>query len=318
MTVAAGRAAPPATLNADDLPGLFRSADSSSMAGQKMFTRATFAHLLCLLIAAAMAFSPDITITVNGHELHVDGLVAAAAFISAILIYVYILESEADVNWYDGRAAAESAKSLAWRFAVGGEPFGLDSHDDAERELLRALEGTVLDLAEIPLQLPADDSDQITAAMRQLRSKPLPVRQDAYLHGRVQDQRRWYVEKQTWNAKRGDRWARATLAVEAIGGLAAVVQATGVAPHNLLHIAAPLAFALTCWIQTKQFRMLANAYGIAAQELGTIATLVGVVRSEEAWGEFVAQAESAISREHKLWRATRGSRSQHPRPRAAL
>lgn len=30
---------------------------------------------------------------------------------------------EPEERWYDGRALAESAKSLAWRFSVGAMPF---------------------------------------------------------------------------------------------------------------------------------------------------------------------------------------------------
>jgi hypothetical protein len=44
---------------------------------------------------------------------------------------VVILSTELNVRsvrpedrWYDGRALAESAKSLVWRYSVGGLPFG--------------------------------------------------------------------------------------------------------------------------------------------------------------------------------------------------
>ena len=56
----------------------------------------------------------------------------------------------------------------------------------------------------------------------------------------------------------------------------------------------------------KQHRNLATAYSIASQELAEVATEFVTVKGEEHWAAFVSQAEGAISREHTLWRASRG------------
>ena len=60
------------------------------------------------------------------------------------------------------------------------------------------------------------------------------------------------------------------------------------------------------WIEAKQHRNLATAYGIASQELASIETELPTKNSEEGWAAFVGQAEEAISREHTLWRASLG------------
>jgi hypothetical protein len=67
-----------------------------------------------------------------------------------------------------------------------------------------------------------------------------------------------------------------------------------------------LAFLAAAWMEAKQHRTLATAYGIASQELASIASELPTLHSEERWAAFVAQAEEAISREHTLWRASRG------------
>ena len=60
--------------------------------------------------------------------------------------------------------------------------------------------------------------------------------------------------------------------------------------------------------EAKQHPNLATAYGIASQELASIATELATLPGEERWAAFVGQAEEAISREHTLWRASRGLR----------
>ena len=60
------------------------------------------------------------------------------------------------------------------------------------------------------------------------------------------------------------------------------------------------------WIEAKQHRNLATAYGIASQELASIASELPTLNSEDGWADFVAKAEEAISREHTLWRALPG------------
>jgi hypothetical protein len=315
------------TLTDEDLPELFRAADRASRSGQRRFLQAVVARLLLLLFATLMAlFTLRGVVDWLPADVDMAGLLAAVAFMAAILVEIYVLRGELDTVWYEGRAAAESAKSLAWRYAVGGEPFAIakgKAQTPVDEAFLRALYTTLQDLGEVPLQPSIDGGRQITEAMRELRAMPLPARQAAYLAGRIEDQRHWYATKQRWNARRAGRWAGVTLLAELSGILAAVFQATGrfsgheVIDH-LAHVFAPLAVAAASWMQTKQFRTLASSYGVAAQELATIASLVMAQSGEARWAVFVEQSETAISREHRLWRATRGRRKQHPEVTTSL
>jgi hypothetical protein len=67
----------------------------------------------------------------------------------------------------------------------------------------------------------------------------------------------------------------------------------------------------TAWVQTKDYSTLAEAYAITEQEVALVAVRLGQVTSEEAWAQFVLEAESAISREHTMWRARRGRLARH-------
>ena len=56
---------------------------------------------------------------------HVDvfGWLALASFLGALGAEMYILANQPLRLWYEGRAGAESVKTLTWRYAVGGNPF---------------------------------------------------------------------------------------------------------------------------------------------------------------------------------------------------
>jgi hypothetical protein len=62
-------------------------------------------------------------------------------------------------------------------------------------------------------------------------------------------------------------------------------------------------------LQTKQYRALATAYGITALELASVRTKVQWQQNDNDWAKFVNDAEEAFSREHTLWKASRGVRS---------
>ena len=67
--------------------------------------------------------------------------------------------------------------------------------------------------------------------------------------------------------------------------------------------------AMTAWLQTKQHRTLATAYTVTALELASVRSRIVHQASEEDWATFVSDAEEAFSREHTLWKASRGVRS---------
>jgi hypothetical protein len=94
--------------------------------------------------------------------------------------------------------------------------------------------------------------------------------------------------------------------LEIAGLLGGALKAFGWISFDLLGFLAASAGGAMAWIEGKQHRNLATAYGIASQELASIASELAMLNSEERWAAFVGQAEEAISREHTLWRASRG------------
>ena len=72
-----------------------------------------------LVVAVAVVFIPwEID-----DSLHVGGLLSFFAFAIAFGLALRLATERPMDNWYEGRAGAESTKTLAWRYAVGGDPF---------------------------------------------------------------------------------------------------------------------------------------------------------------------------------------------------
>jgi hypothetical protein len=99
------------------------------------------------------------------------------------------------------------------------------------------------------------------------------------------------------------------LVAEVVGVVAAVTKAVGFIDGDILIFAGAVVGAMTSWLQTKQHRTLATAYTVTALELGSVRTKIEWQKNENDWSKFVNDAEEAFSREHTLWKASRGVQS---------
>jgi SMODS and SLOG-associating 2TM effector domain 3/SMODS and SLOG-associating 2TM effector domain 1 len=284
-----------------EFPPLYTAADRNSLDGQRRYLNATRLRLVMLVLAAAFGL---FTWRTAGGD--VAGIGAAVAFVVALLAELYLLQARPDRLWYDGRAAAESAKTLTWRYLVGGNPFGLTevSEQEAERLLLHRFRQVAAELRGAHLVPLSDADDQIRPALRRVRALPLEERRALYRSRRIDAQHAWYRGKARWNERRATQWSLVLTGLEVLGLGGAVLKAMGTFGFDLLGLASALVGAGAAWVQTKQHQNLASAYEVASQELAVIGAHGDWASDEPAWAHFVDQAEEAISREHTTWRAS--------------
>jgi hypothetical protein len=241
-------------------------------------------------------------------NIEVGGVLALVAFAAALGAELYGALARPERAWYEGRAAAESAKTLTWRYATRGESFEDVGDPTTDSRFLASLNDLLHDLGDLQLDPGQGVEEQITGRMRELRAESFAVRRDAYLTGRIRDQQSWYTGKATTNKRRGHFWLIVSIALEAAGLIGGALRAFAGVDVDLLGVFAALAATVTAWVQAKQHQNLATAYGITALELASVASEAVALTDESAWGRFVGEAEEAISREHTLWRASRGLR----------
>jgi SMODS and SLOG-associating 2TM effector domain 1/SMODS and SLOG-associating 2TM effector domain 3 len=251
-----------------DLPSVHDEASRSSQRAQSRFFKLMLAFLL---LASAIALAGAFRWTVGGSfdlpfapasaGIDVLGVFALVSLVGTLLVRRAFDVAEPQKAWYDGRAVAESVKSLAWRYAVGGAPFFRAPHPQA---------------------------------------RPPDALAPSY------GQEAWYKDRSNQNAARARTWRRVSLGLEAVGVAVATSKAIGwLTDVDLLGIVATLLAAVAAWTNAKQHATLAESYAVAADDLLGVRRGIDAQHSEEAWAEFVANAEAAMSREHTVWRARR-------------
>lgn len=283
------------------MPQLFQAADQASLAAQRSYVRGTQLRLGLLVTAAATGV---VSWRVGSGQIDVLALIGVAAFMLALLVEGSLWRNRPDKAWYDGRAVAESAKTLAWKYAVGGLPFPtLMAVPDATSKLIDRLEGVRNQFHD--LELEALDAPAISDWMTQQRLSPLDERKQTYLDARVRDQRSWYSKKAIFNKKRSKQWRIALVALEFAGAASSLVAAFTQSPILIPPAIAAIAGAVVAWLETKQHDGLSRAYSAAVADLASAETKLLLTNSESSWATEVDDTEEAISREHVVWLATR-------------
>jgi len=297
----------PVRVSNSDLPALFRSADSASVSAQKAYLWLVRADLVLIVLSAAIA-----SWAVSSTEIRTQLAIAAALILVAGLILTgLIMQTERDKNWFAGRAVAESVKTMSWRYMTGAEPYlhGLANHE-VDDLFCHELDAILQGRRAISSVLGGDDAsgDQITDRMRSMRAADLDTRKATYLRDRIQDQRAWYASKAGLNGKLSNRWLLAVASVQLLAAAAAIALVhRPELEFNAAAVLSALAASFLAWLQLKQHRELAHSYGLAAHELGLIEARSKHIQTEDQLSRFVADAENAISREHTMWAARRGS-----------
>jgi hypothetical protein len=283
-------------------PELFISADAASLKAQASYVRSTILQLGLLVLAALCG-----VISIGSDGLDWTQIVATAAFLLGGILQARLASTKPDQTWYETRAAAESAKTLAWRYAVGGEPFGLGTQApaDVDRLYLQRLKEVIEPLGALPLIPTTERIEQITEWMRRLRAQPLEMRREVYGRERLEEAERWYRAKAAVNAGRASFWSLMTVAFEVIGALGALLASYDAVPAGISALAATVVGVATSWVRTKQYGSLASAYAVTARELADVLMMLPLQDDEAAWTRFVGDSEGAISREHTLWRSGR-------------
>ncbi|MEU1012301.1 DUF4231 domain-containing protein [Streptomyces sp. NPDC005890] len=165
------------------------------MAGQRRYLEGTKWRLM-LAVAAALC----------GVFSQRPALIAQVLiFVATVCVEIWLLTERPEQAWYDGRALAESAKTLAWRYAVTGAPFSAElSQGEAAHRFNERLKEL---LREAPATSLAARGAGRTDAMNVLRARSFADRKNAYLPDRIEDQQRWYATKASWNVARARRGA---------------------------------------------------------------------------------------------------------------
>lgn len=292
-------------MRSEDYPPLYQDLDDAAARAQRRYWILLASHF-GVLVAAGVASSITLQSHASQQQVH-----AVSAFLLVIgLILTLVLASNAfEKTWYGGRAAAESVKSLSWKYMTRAKPFtDRESPKKVDAEFTGALARILGDRKELALGRGVRQSsgEPISAHMRHVRLLSLPERTAHYTEHRIRDQINWYAGKSNGAESAHSRWIWIVVVVQAAAAAGAIWQVVNPAlPFNVGAALATLAGVLVSWSQLRRYRELSQAYGIASHELEFAAGMAPHILSEADLSEFVNDSESAISREHTMWVARR-------------
>ena len=265
-----------------------------AITGRRRSYRLLFVQLIALTAAAGFA-----AFTWQIGSVRVSSGIAAFLFLIALLLALASAAVKPERSWYMGRAVAESVKSLTWLYAVGGDPFAVDTDGDTEERLISRLHALSSGL--VTADSARSDSAQIGPSMRYVRGLDMVDRRAVYLEGRVNDQVQWYSSKAESNRVRARAWIAAFVVVSGMGIVGAGLEAADIIDFGFVSLLAATAASFSAWTQAKQHSILAASYALASQELVVARFNVEAARTEREFATAAGDAEDAISREHATW-----------------
>jgi len=290
-------------LQHEEFPSLYQAADKSSLTAQKSYLIIIGLDLSFMIIGALLTiysfnyeFSKLIIYSVSG------------LFLLTSLILTIILKSKAfEDTWYQGRALAESIKTLTWRFVTGSELFELHiTQVDVNKIFIDRLKDLANEFNDLNKTLDASilTLPVITPRMEDIRKLTTEERKNLYIDQRIKDQKDWYSRKAQFNKSRYDLWFGIIIITQFLSLVCIVILIKNPSLNwNLVGLFTTISAAAISWLQLKQHQELKQAYTTAAQELNFIEASSLSITTETDFSRFVLDSENAISREHTLWLA---------------
>jgi hypothetical protein len=295
-----------------ELPALYQACDGLSVESQKMHFRWYRVSLLVLFAAAIVAALGEIAepilevpsaapraATTLDLVQKIAAAVAAIFMVVGLFVTNVIQSKRKAETWYDSRAIAESAKSMAWKFMMKAAPYRQANAEDVFRADLEKL------LSEVPstdLVGMAPSDSQIPAKMTAVRNSLFAVRLNVYRRDRIADQLAYYQRRSRQHAGSAQRWFVVMLAADLAALVIAIVAVSWLPAGGIVGLATTAAACCLAWTQLGQFSQLAHSYAFTSHEIGL---LTADVNDDNDLARFVSDCEAAFSREHTMWRARR-------------
>lgn len=287
-----------------DYPALYLSADALSNEGQKLFVLLSRLELFLLILASGVGVAISFAGVVGNRILAAS---VAVLLFGALIVRSVARSTDPSKRWFEGRAVAESVKTLAWKYMACANPMtpGNAHADDLFTGFLAEVIAEHAGLA-APRTGPTQGLPlQITPAMRHIRTLAFEERRATYLEQRVRDQLRWYSTRAHDHKRASDFWFVTGLVSEMAAVAYAVLLVVTPSWPNVIGLLSTFTAASATLARLRGDNEVSQRYGLAAQELAMIQHRLES-STTHTFSERVMEAEGAISREHKMWAVKHG------------
>jgi hypothetical protein len=288
-----------------DYPNYFQASDKLSIDSQKYYLNIIRADLLSMIFAALLAIY---SFQITEYKLGVHILIGILLLLGLILTIILKSKKYEDI-WYQGRALAESCKTITWRFSMCSEYFESNiSQEEVKERFITRIKEIANEFSNLSGSLNAKilNKEIITDKMLELRNLSVNEKKEYYIKQRIENQKKWYAEKAEWNKNKSNFWFWLIIVSQAVALISIVFLIKNPDNNwNLVGLLTTIASSAISWLQIKQHQELKQAYTTASEELNFIKELSYKVTNNEQLSEFILDSENAISREHTLWIAQR-------------
>ncbi|MFE7405758.1 DUF4231 domain-containing protein [Isoptericola sp. NPDC057559] len=258
---------------------------------QARLQRARIANL-CLIVLGSLT---AVVVTTGGLSAvlarWVGGL-SAVALATAAFVQAQFLTNARVRERLNARAAAESLKSLVYRYLAGASPF---AGEDRDKELARRARAIT----------DRTDTDELLLAGTGAGGSPLPAISSLadYATDRARGQRDWHVRRAVQHHASGRRWRTVQLAATlAAGVLAAVAGAVdGLQLSAWVGALATVAAAVAAHVAGEQHERIAGSYARTARSLDLLLAGYDPTQQPARRGGFVSKVEGVIARQTEAW-----------------
>lgn len=208
-------------------------------------------------------------------------------------------------SWYDSRAAAESIKTVYFRYLTCADPFRTEiPRDEAEEALLTRLETVLLGLGKSVVQKDQLIERSVLDWAWSRRTEPLSARMEFYLSERIEDQLNWYSSKSSILTKLAERIKIVSIASTMVSLFFAIVSiflqgVSGIGGFFLIFAVLIFGFG-----EVQGYKN-AHSYKVTHAEILEAKIEIQAIKDDQRWSEYVDDIEEAFSREHVTWRASK-------------
>lgn len=284
-----------------DFPGIQQAADKASDKSQKYYINLVRLNLITGVTAAL--------ITIYNFEqiepkLYIY-IVSLVLLVTSLGLTGLIKYFKFEDLWYQGRALAESVKTLTWRYVTCSENFEsnvpLQEVERTFTDSLHTLQTKFPDLVQF-MDTNLLQQNAITAKMNMTRNLPWQKRLENYVKCRIDDQVSWYSNKAKFNKRKKAKWLWLIIGTQVL----AILSCTSLvvwpsSSWNLVGLFTTISASAIAWLELKQYQSLIQAYTTAFMELTLIKSLSSTIVTEADFTTYVLDSENAVSREHTMW-----------------
>lgn len=218
-----------------------------------------------------------------------------------------------EIPWYDARAAAESIKTVYWRYIVKAEPFAATlSRRESEVAFLRRIEDVLIGLGKSPGSRTELAEQEVLDWAWAVRTSDIAHRVNFYVRERVEEQSSWYARKSDLVLGYVRRASYVAISAAVLAFALSILSFWSDSAGSWSEVSFEVSVVVFGYAAIRNYRRDSRVYEFTLQEIQTAARQIHAQVSQSEWARLVDEIEEVFSREHVTWQASHSGEIRRP------